>query len=105
MAGSVPLVLYVDAMSVYAAVAATFVKTPPEKSLLCHVQLTREFLDRGVFQATCWIDKSDTLADGLTKGSVDRALPHFAMDGKFRFQHDVKVCHTTAGDEDSAACW
>ena len=33
-----PLVLYVDAMSVYAAVTATFVKTPAEKSLLRHVQ-------------------------------------------------------------------
>ena len=46
----VPLVLYVDAMSVYAAVTATFVKTPAEKSLLRHIQFIRELLDRGVFR-------------------------------------------------------
>ena len=87
----VPLVLYVDATSVYAAVTATFVKTPAEKSLLRHVQFTRELLDRGVFQATCWIDTRDVIANGLTKGCVDRALLHLAMDGRFQFQHEVKV--------------
>ena len=87
----IPLVLYVDAMSVYSAVTATFVKTPAEKSLLCHIQFIRELLDRGVFHAMCWIDTRDMLADGLTKGSVDRALLHLAMDGKFQFTHAVQV--------------
>ena len=43
---AVPLVLVVDAVSVFAAVTATFIKTPAEKSLVCHVQFIRELLDR-----------------------------------------------------------
>jgi len=87
----VPLILYVDAMSVYAAVTATFIKTPAEKSLLCHIQFVRELLDRGVFQAMCWLDTRDMLADGLTKGCVDRSMLHQAMDGQFVFKHEVKT--------------
>ena len=48
--GYIPVLLYVDAKSVFAAVTATFVKTPAEKSLLCHVQYLRELLDKGVLQ-------------------------------------------------------
>ena len=36
--GYIPIGLFVDAKSVYAAVTATFIKQPAEKSLLCHVQ-------------------------------------------------------------------
>ena len=54
-------------MSVFAAVTAVFVKTPAEKSLLCHVQFLRELLDRGVLAAIVWLDTRDMLADGLTK--------------------------------------
>ena len=36
--GYIPTALYIDAKSVYAAVTATFLKQPAEKSLLCHVQ-------------------------------------------------------------------
>ena len=86
----VPLVLYVDATSVFAAVTATFIKTPAEKSLLCHVQFLRELLDRGVLKTMCWIDTRDMVADGLTKGAVDRTLLHCAMDGKFTLQREVK---------------
>ena len=42
MNGYTPMALYVDAKSVYAAVTATFLKTPAEKSLLSHVQFVRE---------------------------------------------------------------
>ena len=60
-------------------------------ALLCHIQFVRELLDRGVFQAMCWLDTRDMLADGLTKGCVDRSLLHQAMDGHFTFKHEVKV--------------
>ena len=33
----IPTAIYVDAKSVFAAVSATFIKQPAEKSLLCHV--------------------------------------------------------------------
>ena len=36
--GYVPVALYLDAKSVFAAVTATLIKQPAEKSLLCHVQ-------------------------------------------------------------------
>ena len=57
-------------MSVFAAVSAVFIKTPAEKSLLCHVQFLRELLDYGVLAAIVWLDTRDMLSDGLTKGSV-----------------------------------
>jgi hypothetical protein len=41
----IKLGLYIDAMSVFAAVVATFVKIPAEKSLLSHVQYFRETLE------------------------------------------------------------
>ena len=43
--GYLPAALYVDAKSVFAAVTATFIKQPAEKSLLCHAQYLRELLD------------------------------------------------------------
>ena len=56
-------------MSVSAAVTAVFIKTPAEKSLLCHVQFLRELLDHGVLAAIVWLDTRDMLADGLTNMS------------------------------------
>ena len=79
----VKLGLYVDAMSVYAAVTATFLKIPAEKSLLSHVQYLRELLDTKVIEALIWIDTRDMCADGLTKGAVDRSAVHAIMDGNW----------------------
>ena len=64
------MVLYVDAMSVFAAVTATFVKTPAEKSLLSHVQFLRVVLDNGCLRYMAWLDTRDMTSDGLTKGAV-----------------------------------
>ena len=36
--GYIPCALYVDAKSVFAAVTATCIKVPTEKSLHCHIQ-------------------------------------------------------------------
>ena len=79
--GFAPLALYLDAMSVFAAITATFIKIPAEKSLLSHVQYVRELLDRKVLKYLFWIDTRDMYADGLTKGSVQRAALHFIMEG------------------------
>ena len=93
----VPLVLYVDAMSVYAAITATFVKTPAEKSLLCHVQFIRELLNHGTLRALGWLDTRDMISDGLTKGVVDRVALHLLMEGKLSFQHTVKIWSRKVG--------
>jgi hypothetical protein len=90
----VKLALYVDAMSVYAAVTATFIKIPAEKSLLSHIQYLRELLDTKVLEALAWIDTRDMVADGLTKGSVEREALHECMSGKWKLNHESKVWST-----------
>jgi hypothetical protein len=87
---SCPLTLYVDAKSVFAAVAATFTKLPAEKSLLCHVQFVRELLERRVLGDIVWIDTRDMSADGLTKGAVSRELLHQIMDGSMNIHHKTE---------------
>ncbi len=54
--GYYPIALYLGAKSVFAAVTATFVKQPADKSLLCDVQYIRELLDNSVFQYLLWLD-------------------------------------------------
>ena len=87
----IPQVLYVDAMSVFAAVTAVFVKTPAEKSLLCHVQFLRELLDYGVLAAIVWLDTRDMCSDGLTKGAVPRDVLLRILDGLLTFAHEPKL--------------
>ena len=42
---AIPAVLCLDALSVFAAVTAAYIKPPAEKGLLAHVQYLRELLD------------------------------------------------------------
>ena len=87
---SIPMVLQVDARSVYAAITATFIKAPAEKNLLSHVQFIRELLDAGVLRSIQWIDTRDMSADGLTKGTVDRSALQDIMNGHraFKYGHE-----------------
>ena len=76
----VKLSLYVYAMGVYAAVAATFIKIPADNiSLLSHIQYIRGLLGTKVLEALVWLDTRDMVADGLIKGSVDRDALHACM--------------------------
>jgi len=38
-----------------------------------------------------WVDTRIMLADGLTKGNIDRALLHLAMEGRWDTSHPYKV--------------
>ena len=76
-------------MSVYAAVTATFIKIPAEKSLLSHIQHTRELLDTKILEALVWLGTRDMLTDGLTKGSVDRDALHACMNGIWLLRHSA----------------
>ena len=87
----VPAVLYIDALSVFAAVTATYIKAPAEKGLLAHVQFLRELLDTHVLHAICWLDTRDMIADGMTKGSVERLALHLLMSGEIKFAHEPKI--------------
>ena len=101
-----PIALYVDAKSVFAAVTATFIKQPAEKSLLSHVQYLRELLDKGISRLLFWIDTRDMGADGLTKGAVSRDALHAFMRGLMHLQHEHEQwqCKTTSGGRSTEAC-
>ena len=86
--------LLVDAMSVFAAVTASNIKVPREKSLLGHLQYLREKIDRRVFEALIWCDTRDMAADGLTKGSIDRSQIVDIMNGSLLMQCNTQ---TSAG--------
>ena len=84
-----PGALYLDALSVYAAVTAVFIKTPADNGTLIHCLYLRELLDKNVLAALVWLDTRDMSADGLTKGSVDRQALHDAMSGIIKITHDA----------------
>jgi hypothetical protein len=88
---AIPMTLQIDAMSVFAAITATYIKHPAEKGLLSHVQFIRELLDTGVLRALIWIDTRDMASDGLTKGSVERTALHELMNGIHIFKHEFKL--------------
>ena len=88
--GYIPTASYVDAKSVFAAVTATFIKQPAEKSLLCHAQYLRELLDKRVLHHIFWIDTRDMAADGLTKGAVARDALHEFMEGHMFLRHEYE---------------
>ena len=54
-----PLVVYIDATSVFVVVTASFVKIPADNGMLSHVQYLREALDSRVLSALGWIDTRD----------------------------------------------
>ena len=92
---SVPLTLSVDAMSVFAAVTASFVKEPAEKSLWAHVKYLRELLDNQVLSYLVWLDTRDMISDGLTKGVIDRASLHEVMSGSMQVRYVAKAWRST----------
>ena len=94
--GTTFLALCVDAKSVFAAVTATFVKQPAERSLLCHVQYLRELLDKRILHYLFSLETRDMSADGLTKGVVSRDLLHEAMAGTMSFRHAWQQWHCKA---------
>ena len=85
--GFLPMSLYVDAKSIFAAITAVFIKPPADKSLLVHVQYIRELLDYCILKAIVWIDTRDMGSDGLTKGAVARDLLHEIMGGVAALKH------------------
>ena len=91
----VPLSIYVDAMSVFAAVTAAFVKEPAEKALWAHVKYLRELLDNQVLSYIVWLDTRDMISDGLTKGVIERDALHDAMAGALHVNYACKSWKST----------
>ncbi|MFM7983651.1 MAG: hypothetical protein ACKPKO_30440, partial [Candidatus Fonsibacter sp.] len=87
----VPMILHIDAMSVFAALTASFIKIPADNGMLSYVQHLRELLDSRVLTAIAWVDTRDMVADGATKGSVDRSHLHSCMNGASTLAHELKL--------------
>ena len=83
--------LSVDAMSLFAAIAAHTVRIPSEKNLAVHLFWLRDLLNRNVLTSLEWCDTRDMNADGHTKGSIDRDAILQLMRGHFKYQHPVKT--------------
>jgi len=88
---SIPMIIYIDAMSVFAAVTASFIKIPADNGMLSHVQYLRELLDSRVLTAICWTDTRDMVADGATKGSIDRKQVHTCLSGTSEINLEIKL--------------
>ena len=93
---AVPMCLYIDAYSVFAAVTATFTKMPADNGQLVHLHFIRELLDNGVLKAIVWLDTRDMLADGMTKGAVERDALQSAMEGIIDMKHKYELWQSKA---------
>ena len=85
---------YVDAMSLIKALSAASIKVPQEKSFLLNFLWIAEHIRTRLLQTLPWSDTRDMIADGLTKGSIDRALLHKACDGYRKLIHNVETIST-----------
>ena len=94
---SVPMVLYIDAMSVFAAITALQIKVPADSSVLCYLQYLRELMEHRVLHALVWVDTRDMLADGMTKGAVERKDIHAVMNGDVKNSHQMKLWKPKVG--------
>ena len=87
-----PIACCTDAMSVWQAIVAADCGTPQECSLKLHLLSLRDRLQRGVLRAIHWTDTRDMVADGLTKGGVNRELMlSVSKDGTYKMQHPSKT--------------
>ena len=88
-----PVDVSTDARAVYDAISATDVCEPAESSLKLHLISIRDMLRRGMLRRLFWLDTRDMLADGLTKGGVNRtALVRASEHGLYKVVHAVLSC-------------
>ena len=88
-----PLELCVDARAVYDALDASDACEPAECSLKLHLISVRDRMSHGLIRRLHWVDTRDMLADGLTKGGIDRALLHsVSNDCKYEAKHESHSC-------------
>ena len=86
----IPIILCIDAMSIWSAIAAIHIRTPAEKSLLGHLQFLKELITRRIIHTLRWIDTRMMIADGLTKGAVARDDLHRIMNGLLQYAYEFK---------------
>jgi len=62
----------VDAKAVFDGITAECPNTPADKPLFIHALAMREYLEVGWVDRLWWFDTLAMLADGMTKGSIER---------------------------------
>ena len=80
----------------FAAITATFIKMPADNRQLVHLHFIRELLDNGVLAAIAWLDTRDMIADGMTKGAVERDALQSAMEGIIVMAHAHELWQSKA---------
>ena len=80
-------ILAVDSMGLLTAVTAPRPKPPAEHSLYPHILWLRELLSSKLLSSLMWEDTRDMIADGLTKGSVNRDALRAAATGSRAREH------------------
>ena len=78
-----------DSYSIFSYLAAAHLKLPAEKSTYYHLAYLREKLVSRHIRSYSWTDTRDMVADGLTKGTADRAPLAAIMDGHYKLDHAV----------------
>ena len=74
----------------YDAVSATDTCEPADSPLKLHLLSVRNRMESGIIRRFHWVDTRDMLADGLTKGGIDRRLLHQASnDCRLKVAHEV----------------
>ena len=82
----------IDARGVFDSVIVDPVKTPNDKQMLLHALAFREQMENGSVDQLYWFDTRVMLADGMTKGSVDReALVTVCELGEWHLSGDEPV--------------
>ena len=98
-----PLDVCVDARAVYDAIAATDACDPAECSLKLHLISVRDRMQAGIIRRMYWVDTRDMLADGLTKGGIDRTLlQRISNECRYSTAHECAV-HLKASVNSSVA--
>ena len=91
-----PVDMCVDAQAVYDALTATDICDPAESSLKLHLISIRDRLQQGIIRMLYWIDTRSMVADGLTKGGIDRRLLHELSENcRYTCEHAAKVFSQT----------
>ena len=91
--GTLPLEteLVIDAASVFESAISVEPKVPNDATRLIHVLKLRELMSMRQLSRLHWIDARCMLADGLNKGSVDRAALQKAIsDAVWMIDHDFR---------------
>ena len=88
----VPLHCYTDCKSLFDTLSVPDLHTPTEASLILIIAMLRELLELNVIQSISWIQTTDMLADGLTKGLVSRkGLLQVSREGTWKIEKEYKT--------------